>query len=83
MKKRNVDQEILEGLKEIKAWQKGKKKLKVGIMPLDEFKQRTIAIAKGKLKPKKGEPKIWFSSKKSLTTALEEKNKNFLKLLTS
>ena len=36
--------------------------LKIGIMPLPEFKARTIAIAKGEYKPGPDEPKIWFPS---------------------
>lgn len=55
--------------------------VKVGIMPLDEFKKRTIAIAKGKYKPKKGDPKIWFRSIKSLAHVLSEENQHLLKLI--
>lgn len=36
--------------------------LKLGIMPYEEMKARTIAIAKGKGKPAGSEPKVWFSS---------------------
>ncbi len=57
------------------------KKVKVGIMPLDEFKKRTICIAKGKYKPKLDEPKIWFSSMKSLANVLSEKNQELLHLI--
>lgn len=55
--------------------------IKIGIMPLDEFKKRTIAIAKGQLKPKKDEPKIWFRSMKSLAHVLSEENQELLKLI--
>ena len=55
--------------------------VKVGVMPLDEFKKRTIAIAKGEYKPKKGEPKIWFRSMKSLAHVLSEENQDLLKLI--
>lgn len=58
------------------------KVVKVGIMPLDEFKKRSIAIAKGKYKPKKDEPKIWFRSMKSLAHVLSEENQDLLKLIT-
>ena len=58
------------------------KVVKIGIMPLDEFKKRTIAIAKGKYMPKKGEPKIWFPSMKSLAHVLSEENQDLLKLIT-
>jgi predicted transcriptional regulator len=55
--------------------------IKVGIMPLDEFKKRTIAIAQGKYKPQKNEPKIWFHSIKSLAHVLSEENQRLLKLI--
>lgn len=55
--------------------------IKVGIMPLEDFKNRTIAIAKGTYKPKRDEPKIWFSSIKSLATLLSEDNQKLLKLI--
>ena len=57
------------------------KVIKVGIMPLPDFKKRTIAIAKGKYKPKKNEPKIWFNSIKSLAHVLSEENQELLKLI--
>jgi predicted transcriptional regulator len=57
------------------------KTIKVGIMPLEEFKKRTIAIAKGKYKPKKTEPKTWFNSIKSLANILSEENQRLLKLI--
>jgi len=55
--------------------------VKVGVMPLDEFKKRTIAIAKGQYKPKRGEPKIWFRSMKSLAHVLSEENQALLRLI--
>ena len=55
--------------------------VKVGIMSLDQFKLRTIAIAKGEYKPKKDEPKIWFRSIKSLANVLSEENQHLLKLI--
>src|SRR5258708_3031294 len=36
--------------------------LKVGIAPMEQFKARTMAIARGEFKPSPDEPKIWFSS---------------------
>lgn len=57
------------------------KVVKVGVMPLDQFKKRTIAIAKGLYKPKKDEPKIWFRSIKSLANVLSEENQNLLRLI--
>lgn len=55
--------------------------VKVGVMPFEQFKNRTIAIAKGKYKPHKNEPKIWFRSMKSLAHVLSEDNQHLLKLI--
>ncbi len=55
--------------------------VKVGIMSLDQYKKRTIAIAKGEYKPHKDEPKIWFRSLKSLANVLSEENQELLKLI--
>ena len=55
--------------------------VKVGIMPLDQFKKRTIAIAKGEYKPKKDEPKIWFRSMRTLAHVLSEENQALMKLI--
>lgn len=57
------------------------KNIKVGIMPLEAFKKRTIAIALGKYRPGKNEPKIWFKSMKSLAHVLSEENQALLKLI--
>jgi predicted transcriptional regulator len=57
------------------------KVVKVGVMPYDQFKKRTIAIAKGEYKPKKNEPKIWFNSIKSLANILSEENQHLLRLI--
>lgn len=56
-------------------------KARIGIMSLEQYKQRTIAIAKGVYKPKKNEPKIWFTSMKSLAHVLSEDNQLLLKLI--
>ena len=56
-------------------------KARIGIMSLEQYKQRTIAIAKGIYKPKKDEPKIWFTSMKSLAHVLSEDNQLLLKLI--
>lgn len=55
--------------------------VKVGIMSLEDFKKRTLAIAKGEYKPKKSDPKIWFTSIKSLANVLSEENQKLLKLI--
>ncbi|HAT7074193.1 TPA: MarR family transcriptional regulator [Legionella pneumophila] len=57
------------------------KTLQIGIMPRDKFQSRTIEIASGHYKPKKNEPKIWFSSIKSVCEVLNENNMKLLKII--
>src|ERR1700688_3605799 len=57
------------------------KTLQVGIMSRDKFQGRTIQIASGRYKPKKNEPKIWFSSIKSLCEVLNENNMRLLQII--
>jgi predicted transcriptional regulator len=58
-----------------------RKALKVGIMPLNEMKARTIAIAQGRRKPARGEPRVWFASLKSLASVLSEDNQALLQAI--
>jgi predicted transcriptional regulator len=37
-------------------------RIKIGIAPRDKIRERVLAIAKGELKPKASDPKIWFTS---------------------
>ena len=48
------------------------KVLRIGIASTDDFKARTIAIAKGRVKARPGEPKIWFNSAQSLGKLIDE-----------
>lgn len=50
-------------------------------MPLEEYKKRTIAIAKGEYIPKKDEPKIWFESLKSMAQILGNENQELLRII--
>jgi len=45
--------------------------IKIGIMSRQEFRQYTIDIAKGKVKPSPEAPKTWFDSLKSIAQVLE------------
>jgi predicted transcriptional regulator len=58
-----------------------RKVLKVGIMPYQEMKARTVAIARGRYKPSPGEPKVWFTSLKSLASVLSEENRALLQAI--
>ena len=55
--------------------------MNVGIMSREDYKNRTIAIAKGLHKPKKNEPKVWFESVKSLAQVLSNENQALLKTI--
>jgi predicted transcriptional regulator len=55
--------------------------MKVGIISRDDYRKRTIAIASGKYKPKKTEPKIWFESLSSMAQVLSSDNQNLLRLI--
>ena len=57
------------------------KTIRVGIMPLNEYKKRTIAIAKGEYKVKADEPKVWFESVKSMAQILSSENQDLLKVI--
>ena len=55
--------------------------LRIGIATYDEMKARTMAIAKGQYKPKRGEPKIWFTSMQSFARILSDRNRELLSLM--
>ena len=57
------------------------KVINIGIMSLEDYKNRTLAIAKGDYKPKPNEPKIWFESVKSLSRVLSNENQELLKII--
>ena len=57
------------------------KTIKVGIMPIEQYKQRTINIAKGLYIPKKDEPKVWFESIKSMAQILSNENQKLLQTI--
>ena len=57
------------------------KTIRVGIMSMEQYKQRTINIAKGIYKPKKDEPKVWFESVKSMAQILSNENQNLLQVI--
>ncbi len=56
-------------------------KILIGIMPQDKIRERVLAIAKGEYKPKTSEPKIWFTSMKSLAEVLSDDNRALLKII--
>lgn len=57
--------------------------MKLGIMNRKDFRQYTIDIAKGKIKPTKDSPKIWFESIESMAQILSSSNRQLLQLIKS
>jgi predicted transcriptional regulator len=55
--------------------------LKVGIASYEDFKERTMAIARGKLKPTPDDPKVWFTSIESFAKILSDRNRALLSLI--
>jgi predicted transcriptional regulator len=58
-----------------------RKVIAIGIMPQERIRARVLAIAKGKYKPKAGEPKIWFTSMRSLAEVLSDENRALLRVI--
>lgn len=56
-------------------------KLKIGIASYEKMKARTLAIARGKYKPGRGEPDIWFTSMDSFARVLSDRNRSLLNLI--
>src|SRR5260370_31447039 len=52
--------------------------LRVGIAAYSDMKARTMAIARGQLRPRPGDPKIWFASAERLVKVLPDKNRMLL-----
>ena len=57
------------------------KKLKIGIAGYEQYKNRTMVIARGELKASAGEPKVWFTSIESFAKVLSDRNRALLALI--
>ena len=57
------------------------KTLKVGIATREQYKARTMAIARGDYVPAANEPKVWFQSLHTLSQVLSDKNRTLLTLI--
>ena len=57
--------------------------LRIGISSRDQMRDRMRAIARGKLKPARDDPKVWFTSIESLAQVLSSKNRALLDLIRS
>ncbi|AKU22682.1 transcriptional regulator [Massilia sp. NR 4-1] len=57
------------------------KAIAIGIMPQEKIRERVLAIARGEVKPKPSDPKIWFTSMKSLAEVLSDDNRALLHVI--
>ena len=57
------------------------KQVLIGVASEAAIRERTLAIASGKHKPSKKEPKIWFTSMKSVAEVLNDKNLALLRMI--
>ncbi len=55
--------------------------MKIGIISKEDYIKRTLAIAKGEYKPRKGEPKVWFESTKSMSQILSAENQELMRII--
>ena len=57
------------------------KAIVIGIMPQEEIRERLLAVARGEYKPKPSDPKVWFTSMRSLAEVLSDENRALLKVI--
>ncbi len=57
------------------------KVLKIGIAPQEQIRARMLAIASGEIRPKQSDPKIWFTSMRSLSQVLSDENRALLQVI--
>ena len=55
--------------------------LKIGIASAADYKARTMAIARGELKPTAQAPKVWFTSIESVAKILSDRNRELLTVI--
>ncbi len=57
------------------------KPIVIGILSQEKIRERVLAIARGSYKPKPNEPKVWFTSMKSLAEVLSDENRALLHVI--
>ena len=57
------------------------KPLVIGILPQEQMRERVLQIARGERKPKPSEPKVWFTSMRSLAEVLSDDNRALLRAI--
>jgi predicted transcriptional regulator len=57
------------------------KAIVIGILSQEKIRERVLSIARGEYKPKPSDPKIWFTSMRSLAEVLSDENRALLKVI--
>lgn len=57
------------------------KTIRIGIMSQEKIRERVLSIARGDYKPKATDPKIWFTSMKSMAEVLSDDNRALLRVI--
>ncbi len=57
------------------------KPIRIGIMPQHLIRARLLSIARGEYRPRPSEPKIWFTSMRSLAEVLSDENRALLQVI--
>jgi predicted transcriptional regulator len=57
------------------------KKVVIGIASQEDIRARARAIARGEHRPAAGEPKIWFTSMRSMAEVLSDDNRALLRVI--
>jgi predicted transcriptional regulator len=65
----------------MKGRKMAQKVLHIGIMPYQDYKKRSLAIARGEYQPRPDEPKVWFESVRSMAQVLSNENQLLLKTI--
>ncbi len=57
------------------------KVIRIGIASQEQIRERVLAIARGEIKPRTTDPKIWFTSMRSLSQVLSDENRALLEVI--
>ena len=55
--------------------------IRIGILPQSQIRDRALAIARGEFRPRADDPKVWFTSMRSLAEVLSDDNRALLRVI--
>ena len=55
--------------------------IRIGILPQSQIRDRALAIARGEFSPRPDDPKVWFTSMRSLAEVLSDDNRALLRVI--